>query len=96
MLPACDSNLIIEGELPPNPWLTGQSIEILCNGVSLGTHRLSKGPFRLQVPALGLAVQQPANLELRASHAYIPSHFGHLTDRRRLCYKIKRITWDAY
>ncbi|MBK5292286.1 MAG: glycosyltransferase [Acidobacteriia bacterium] len=96
MLPACDSDLIIEGELPPNPWLAGQNIEILCNGVSLGSHRLPKGAFRLQVPARGLAAHQPANLELRASHYYIPTHFGHLTDRRRLAYKIKRITWSAY
>ena len=96
MLPACDSDLVLEGELPPNPWLAGQTIEILCNGVSLGTHRLPKGAFRLQIPALGLALDQPANLELRASHAYIPTHFGHLTDRRRLAYKVKRITWSAY
>jgi len=93
MLPRCESDLLIEGELPANPWLDGQTVEVICNGESLGSHRLPKGEFQLRIPARGLAAEEPASLELIATHAYIPTHFGHLTDRRRLAYKIRRITW---
>jgi hypothetical protein len=93
MLPAGDGNLLIEGELPDNQWLSGQMIHLQCNGVTLGSYPLARGPFSLRIPTHGAARGQAANLDIRATHHYMPTRFGAIHDARKFAYKLKRITW---
>jgi hypothetical protein len=96
LLPARNSALIIEGELPGNPWLAGQKIEVLRDGQSVGTFALDQGKFRLRLPAGEGAKGELVQLEIRATHSYVPCYFGHPTDRRRLAYKIRQVSWEDW
>src|SRR5687768_4125135 len=86
MLPAGTRAVRIEGILPGTGWLAGQSIEVVSGGESLGHHRVAPGPFSFEVALPPTSREAPIDLELRASHAFVPAYSTSSSDFRQLCY----------
>ena len=93
MLPAGSGAFRIRGNLPGTGWLSGQTIEIFANAVSLGRHRLPLGSFAIDVTLPEASAGLPLSLEIRASHAFIPGLSSASTDFRRLSFHLEDIEW---
>jgi glycosyltransferase involved in cell wall biosynthesis len=94
MLPAGDGSLRIEGMLPGTGWLSGQTLDVAACGRSLGRHRLIPGPFSLEIPVPQSLQGYALDLEIRASHTFVPAYSSSSTDLRQLCYLLHRVTWS--
>ena len=93
MLPAGRGAFRIRGTLPASGWLSGQSIEVLANGQSLGRHPLACGSFAVDVPVPDSTAGQALSLEIRASHSFVPAFSTSSTDFRRLSFLLQDIDW---
>jgi glycosyltransferase involved in cell wall biosynthesis len=93
MLPAGRGSFRIDGMLPVTGWLTGQSIEVIAGKGSLGRHRLNPGAFSFEVSVPEELAGKPVNLELRASHVFVPAYSTPSSDFRQLCYILHGVQW---
>jgi glycosyltransferase involved in cell wall biosynthesis len=94
MLPAGDGALRIEGMLPGTGWLSGQTLNVVACGRSLGSHRVMSGAFSLEIPVPESLRGNPLDLEIRASHTFVPAYSSSSSDLRQLCYMLQRVAWS--
>jgi hypothetical protein len=93
MLPAGRGSFRINGMLPATGWLAGQSIEVIAGNESLGHHRINAGAFSLELSLPDVLAGNPVNIELRASHVFVPAYSTPSSDFRQLCYILQGVQW---
>jgi hypothetical protein len=95
MLPPGTGSLLLEGTLPD--WedaFRGQTVEIDCNGHSLGQFAIPTGDFCVNIEVPEEFQGKLLRLSLTASRYIVPARFRLRGDRRRLAYRFKRLAWS--
>jgi glycosyltransferase involved in cell wall biosynthesis len=82
-------SVIIDGFVPE--WLPGQSLQVECNGRSLGKYALPAGKFRVEIEIPSGLSEQALRLRIVARRWFITSAFPWKTEWRRLAYKVDSV-----
>jgi len=73
-LPHGTGPLVLDGEMPPSPWLQGQHVKISCNGAVLGDFPVPPGRLRLTVAVPAPADGEPVRLQLECARTFVPGY----------------------
>jgi hypothetical protein len=90
-LPIRARRIRISGMLPDVAPLRGQELNIFCNGILVKKHKLSCGPFELDVECPQNHDSPRTVLEISASRSFVPANIGYTQDYRILSYVIGKI-----
>jgi len=93
MFPAGRGRIRISGIVPDIEALKGQTIEIYCNGSIVERRELAFGEFQIEFDWNGND-SQPIYIEIIAIKTFVPSRFGHGSDKRKLSYMLRNIEWS--
>jgi len=93
-LPHGTGPLVLEGAMPPSPWLQGQRAKISSNGTELGEFRLIPGEFRLTANVPPPPPGEPVRLRLDCARTFVPGYsWENNLDVRTLAFLLHKLTF---
>lgn len=95
-LPHGAGHLLIEGELPPSPWLQDQRLAIYAQGTLTASYSVVPGAFRVATSLSKPPDGEPLRLRVECSKTFVPGYsWENNLDERQLGFLLHRMRWKG-